>query len=322
MRRSGAEAGGNAVGDAIDPVLPRSFEARYASGVRRGASLGGGGMFFVAWQLGYLDALARHDIHIDRADRLVGTSAGSIVAATLAHRRLRRMYVQSEILAMAPGLMRVLFPAAAATPSQQAALALYLGSTDSDPETILAIGRAARDADTPDPDRIADELLLVVGDRWRSDALWMTAIDTGTGERCVLTRDTGIPVARGAAASSAVPGIFAPQTLAGRTCMDGGVGGTAVHLDLLAGADRVLVLSLYRDEELTGGLLTLAPGDLTRELDGLRASGTDTFFQAPEHHPMDVDGLMAPAGVPGAMAMGARQADDDVAMRGLAEFWG
>ena len=317
MRRDDGEADGTAV----DPVLARSFGARYGSGVHRGVSLGGGGMFFVAWQLGYLRTLARHDVHIDRADRLVGTSAGSIVAATVAHRRLDGMFAASRMLAMAPWLMRALFPADASTPSRQAALALYLGATDSSPATVLAIGRAARDADAPDPTVIADELILVAGDRWRSDGLWMTATDTETGERCVLTRDTGIPAGRGAAASSAVPGIYAPQPVAGRTFMDGGVGGRPSISTCWPEPTAALVLSLYRDEELTSGLLTLAPGDLTRELDGLRASGTEVFFQAPEHHPMDLAGLMAPAGVPDAMAMGARQAEDDVTSGGLADFW-
>jgi NTE family protein len=165
-------------------------------------------------------------------------------------------------------------------------------------------------------------LSLVIGERWASDSLWMTCVDALTGERCVATRASSISVALGAAASSAVPGIFTPQVIGGRKFMDGGVGGTAVHLDLLAGAGKALVLSLYRDPELTHGMLTLAPGDLECELTELKASGTEVFFQAPESHPMDVAGLMDPKAVPAAMAMGARQAQDDVETRGLATFWG
>jgi NTE family protein len=316
MRRNHAAPDGP-----TDLARPRSLGAAYGAGSRRAASLGGGGTFFVAWQLGYLQSLARHGVHIDTADRLVGTSAGSIVAATLAHGRLHEMFLKTEALSLAPELVRVLLPADARKPSQQAALDRYLQAADADPATIAAIGRAARAADTPGPATMVRDLFLVLGGHWGADALWMTAVDVDTGERCVVTRDTGVSVAHGAAASSAVPGIFAPQPLDGRTCMDGGVCGTAVHLDLLAGADRALVLSLYRDEELTEGMLTLAPGDLTRELDGLRASGTETFFQAPEHHPMDVAGLMDPTAVPDALAMGARQADGDVAARGIADFW-
>jgi NTE family protein len=278
-------------------------------------------MFFVAWQLGYLGTLARHDVHIARADRLVGTSAGSIVATSLAHGHLGAMFLETRVLSIVPSMIRVLFPAGTDKPSQRAALDLYLRADDSSPDTILAIGRAARVADTPNATMMTRNLLLVIGEHWGSEALWMTTVDIDSGERCVLTAATGVPVNHGAAASSAVPGIYAPQPIAGHTCMDGGVSGTVVHLDLLAGAKKALVLCLYRDEELTTGMLTLAPGELTGELDALRASGTEVFFRAPEHHPMDVAGLMDPKGLPAAMAMGARQAEADVADGGIVEFW-
>ena len=317
MRRDAGTPGGSAP----DPARPRSFAERYGDGVGLGASLGGGGTFFVAWQLGYLETLARHDVHIALADRLVGTSAGSIVATSLVRGDLHEMFLESKVLSLVPKMMRVLFPADAAKPSQQAAIDLYLHAQTSDVDTILAIGRAARAADTPGPATMVRHLFLVIGEHWSSEALWMTTVDVDSGERCVITAETGVPVSDGAAASSAVPGIFAPQPIAGRTCMDGGVCGTTVHLDLLAGARKALVLCLYRDDELTTGMLTLAPGDLTRELDALRASGTEIFFRAPEQHPMDIAGLMDPKAVPDAMAMGARQAAEDLATGGIAEFW-
>ena len=317
MRRDAGTAGGSAP----DPVRPRSFADRYGDGVELGVSLGGGGMFFVAWQLGYLETLARHDVDIARADRMVGTSAGSIVAARLAHGRLHEMFLEAKALSLVPGLTRMLLPTDTDKPSQQAALDRYLQAEDADIDTILAIGRAARAADTPGPTTMVRDLLLVIGEHWSSEALWMTTVDVDSGERCVITAETGIPVDKGAAASSAVPGIFAPQPIAEHTCMDGGVSGTTVHLDLLAGAGKALVLCLYRDEELTTGMLTLAPGELGHELDALQASGTAVFFQAPEHHPMDIAGLMDPKSVPDAMAMGARQAAEDVATRKIAEFW-
>ncbi len=284
-------------------------------------SLGGGGTYFVAWQVGYLRTLADGGIGIDGADRTVGTSAGSVVAATLAHHRLHTLYRESSLVSRAPAVMDRLFPSNVATPSQRRALDLYVGATESTPATVRSIGHAALAAVTPSADTMPRDLILVLGERWISDGLWMTCIDAFTGDRCVLTRSTGMSVALGAAASSAVPGIFPPQVIAGRKCMDGGVGGTAVHLDLLAGADKALVLSLYRDSELPHGMLTLAPGDLDRELTELKAAGTEVFFRAPERHPMDVDGLMDPAAVPAAMAMGVRQAEEDVEAGDLARFW-
>jgi NTE family protein len=309
------------VSDPEDPALPRSFEARYGEGVERGVSLGGGGTYFVAWQLGYLKSLADHGVRIDRADRVVGTSAGSVVAAAVAHERLRLTHAETALMSRIPSLINRLFPSRVDLSSQQRALDLYMSASDSEPSTIRSIGYAALAAVTPDTATMPRDLALVLGERWSSDALWMTCTDAYSGDRCVMTRSTSVSMALGAAASSAVPGMFAPQVIAGRKCMDGGVSGTAVHLDLLAGAGRALVLSLYRDPELTHGMLTLAPGDLDRELAALRATGTKVFFRAPERHPMDVDGLMDPKSVPGAMAMGSRQATEDVETEGLSDFW-
>lgn len=305
----------------MDLARPRSFEARYGSGVGRGVCLGGGGTFFVAWQLGYLKTLGDHGLRIDRADRLVGTSAGSIVAATLAHDRIHLLHAESQLMSRVPSVMNDLFPSRVDTPSQQVALNRYVQSADATPATVRSIGHAALAAVTPSAATMTRGLSLVIGERWTSESLWMTCVDALTGERCVATRASSISVALGAAASSAVPGIFSPQVIGGRKYMDGGVGGTAVHLDLLAGADKALVLSLYRDPDLTQGMLTLAPGDLDCELRELRASGTEVFFQTPTSHPMDVGGLMDPRAVPAAMAMGARQAEEDVDTGGLAAFW-
>jgi NTE family protein len=251
----------------------------------------------------------------------VGTSAGSVVAATVAHDRLNVLYRESALMSRAPGVMARLFPSSVDTLSQRRALDLYVQAADSTPDTVRTIGHAALAAVTPGTDTMPRDLGLVLGERWASDALWMTCVDTFTGDRCVMTRSTSLSVALGAAASSAVPGMFAPQVVAGRKCMDGGVGGTAVHLDLLAGAEKALVLSLYRDSELPHGMMTLAPGDLEHELAALQATGTEVFFRIPEHHPMDAEGLMDPRAVPDAMAMGVRQANEDVETGELARFW-
>src|SRR3982750_3735216 len=43
--------------------------------------LGGGGVTGVAWEIGLLHGLAEHGVDLSDADLLVGTSAGSVVAA-------------------------------------------------------------------------------------------------------------------------------------------------------------------------------------------------------------------------------------------------
>ncbi len=127
------------------------------------------------------------------------------------------------------------------------------------------IGHAALAAVTPAPEVTRRNIALVLGTgAWPSQALHITCVDAYTGERCVVTREAGATVARAVAASSAVPGIFAPQPIADRRCMDGGVSGTGLHLDLVAGAGRVLVLALVDGSDMTEGMMTSPAGGTTR----------------------------------------------------------
>jgi NTE family protein len=119
------------------------------------------------------------------------------------------------------------------------------------------------------------------------------------------------------AASCAVPGMAAPQPIGDRRCIDGGVSGTGTHLDLLAGAHRVLVLALSDGSEISVGMATNAPGAAQKELADLRSSGTEVILRTPEA--FDLEDLMTPTSVPGALAMGARQASADAAE--LSAFW-
>lgn len=303
----------------VDPALPRDFSARHGEGTDRGLSLGGGGLFFVAWQVAYLQTLANLGIRFNTADRVIGTSAGSLVASALTAGKLRRLHSEVSLLARAPALVSALAPASALTPSQNRALELFIAATDAEPETVRAIGHAALAAITPRADATRRNIALVLGPGgWPSDSLHITCVDAYTGERCVVTAATATTPARAAAASSAVPGIFAPQAIADRRCMDGGVSGSGVHLDLLAGSRRALVLSLTDGSRMDEAMMTLHPVEGKQELEDLKASGTDVMLRVPEE--VDLLNLMSPSAVPGALAMGARQAVADAGT--LASFWG
>jgi hypothetical protein len=91
--------------------------------------------------------------------------------------------------------------------------------------------------------------------------------------------------------------------------MDGGVSGSGTHLDLLAGADRVVVLSLVDPSPKPVGAMTQAPGAFETEVSRLKASGSQVFLRSPES--MDLTKLMDPKSVPEAIAMAKRQAAAD-----------
>ncbi|MGH9080087.1 MAG: patatin-like phospholipase family protein [Acidimicrobiales bacterium] len=303
---------------ALDIAVPRTFEAHYGENVDRGLCLGGGGLFFVAWQVAYLQTLMARGVRFDSADRVVGTSAGSMVAAALTAGRLKRLHTEISLLARVPALVSALAPASELSPSQQRALDLFLKATDGEPATLQEIGFAALAACTSSPTVLRRNIALVLGrTSWTSPMLQITCVDTYTGERCVVTRDSRIAVSLAVAASSAVPGIFPPQPIGDRRCMDGGVSGTGTHLDLLAGANRVLILSLTDGNDMNEGMMTLPRGGGAPEFEDLGATGTNVLLRTPAE--VDMLELMDPAAVPRALEMGTRQAVADVGV--LSDFW-
>ena len=301
------EAGG--VGD--DLAWPIDFTARYGAGLRLGLSLGGGGVFFVAWQIAYLHELRAHGIELDGADRVVGTSAGSLVASVLEADHLSRIYRELSVLAKVPKLIAALAPAGDLQPSQLRAVELFRAAADAAPATIREIGHAALAAQAPAASVMARNVGLLLGTRrWPSAQTHLTCVDAFTGERCVITKAARVGVGRAAAASSAVPGLFAPQPIGDRRCMDGGVSGTGLHLDVLAGSEKVVALALSDGSDVRQPMMTSAPGSTEREIAALRASGSALFLRTPAA--VDVAQLMDPAAVPEAIETGRHQAVADV----------
>ncbi len=289
---------------------PRDFDARYGDGLGLGVSLGGGGVFFVAWQVSYLHEVTRRGIDLAGADRVVGTSAGALVAAVLEAGRIRRMHAELTLLARFPKVLGALAPAGNLRPSQIRAAEAFRDAADAEPETVRAIGHAALAAQTSAPPVMARKLGLILASRkWPSAALHITCVDSYTGERCIVTKGARVGIARAVAASSAVPGLFAPQPIGERRCMDGGVSGSGTHLDLLAGSQRVVVLSLTDGRDVTQGMMTSAVGSTEKEFDALRASGSQVFYRVPAT--VDLKTLMDPAAVPDAIEMGRSQAASD-----------
>ena len=289
---------------------PIDFDRRHGRGKSHALVLGGGGLFFVAWQVGYLEGLSERGVDLGKAQILVGTSAGSLVAAIVAAGHLHRTAGQIDLLGKVPALLGLLAGGGDLAPSQLRALDRFATATDAEPETLQAIGRTALAAHAPPARRTRLALAAVLAlRRWPSPALHMTAADAFSGERLVIRHDSDIPVSQAAAASSAVPGLFSPQPLHDRWAVDGGVSGSGIHADLVAGAERVLVISLTGTVAQPEAAMTVAPGSQDREVEALEAAGGQALLRGPSR--VDRDELMDPKAVSDALQLGDQQAADD-----------
>ena len=214
--------------------------------------LGVGGILGEAWMWGYLGgAQQATGEDFRRAKQLIGTSAGSIVAARLAggedpRRGEERVHWDGEMEPeRRPGALRAAFERASrislGAVSPLAAPALAAATPGG------ALARAAVLARVPAGRIELHDLrsrLQALGPTW-DGRLNIVAVDRGSGRRVAFGSD-GAPeasVADAVAASCAIPGYFAPVEIGGREYVDGGVW-SPTNLDLArAGrADRVLCL--------------------------------------------------------------------------------
>lgn len=199
--------------------------------------LGGGGITGIAWELGILHGLAESGVDLTDADTVVGTSAGSVVGAQL-----------GSGLSLADLYAAQLEPADAELGgrlSRVAALKLVppFVLPGSGRDKLARVGRVARASHEPgsiDREGVIRSRLPVRD--WPERDLRITAVDTESGEFTVFTRDSGVDLVSAVAASCAVPTVWPPVEIAGRTYMDGGMRSTA-NIDVAAGADRVVVLA-------------------------------------------------------------------------------
>ena len=199
--------------------------------------LGGGGPLGEAWLRSLLAGLeAGSGWDLREADAFVSTSAGSIVAATLAAGRRPRTADASERAAdarkgtvpfLAPRGRAVGRPVAAVAGAVAPAVAAAL-----EPAGRLARGAVLRRGPVPTREipRLA-AFLDELGATW-DGRLRVTAVDRASGKRVVFGAP-GAPAAtvtQAVLASCAVPWVFAPQRIDGRDYVDGGAW-SAANLD-------------------------------------------------------------------------------------------
>jgi NTE family protein len=232
--------------------------------------LGGGGVTGVAWELGVLLGLAERGVDLTGADRVIGTSAGSVVGAQVATGvDVRERW--SAQLAPPDGEIAASFGAAVWLRLVAAAV---LGPPA--PDRMRArIGRYALQASrVPEEARRAVIAARLPVHEWPERDLRLVAVDTADGRSRVFDRAAGVPLVDAVAASCAVPGVWPPVTVDGRRYMDGGVRSVA-NADLAAGADRIVVIA-----PLVAGIGPLAP--VPAQVERLRAGGAAVALVEPD----------------------------------------
>ena len=195
---------------------------------RRALVLAGGGLAGIAWETGVLCGIADESPTAARllleSDVLVGTSAGSAVAAQVSSGcTLEELFARqvAEISAeIDPGVdidaITELFLAALGGPRTS--------QPDQTREQMKRIGAVALATETV-PEAVRREVISqrLPSHDWPDRVLRLTAIDTATGELVVFDRNSGVELVDAVAASCAVPGACPPVTIAGRRYMDGGI---------------------------------------------------------------------------------------------------
>jgi NTE family protein len=236
--------------------------------------LGGGGVAGVAWTTGLLLGLAEHGQDLTGADLLVGTSAGSVVAAQVASGRpLAELYARQAD----PAQQTAEIPAEIDFEKFAADFGgAVTGATDP-AEVRRAVGKLAMAAQTvPEAERRAVIAARLPVHEWPSQRVVIVAVDAETGEPRRFDRESGVSLVDAVAASCAVPGVWPPVTIEGRAYVDGGVR-SAENADYATGFSRVTVVSpLGADAPLP------MEKPLLEVLDDLRAGGAEVTLITPD----------------------------------------
>lgn len=271
--------------------------------------LGAGGLVGQAFHLGALAALQELTGYDPRrADILVGTSAGALVAAGLAG-ELSVADLRAEVLGLPlstqgrarrhGGRPALRMPSATADPPTRAPLA---------PGVLMA---AARRPFTVRPGALASGLLppgrlstagiygavvAVHGDAWPARDLRLCAVRAHDGRRVVFgTPDApGTDVGTATAASCAIPGWFAPVRVGGDAYVDGGVHSPSNADVVLRDRPRLVLIS----SPLTGvlrpradvGMRLAVRRYLAQEVRRLRRAGCDVVVLQPGERDLEVMG--------------------------------
>lgn len=302
-------------------VFPIPATSPLGTGKARAISFGGGGEWFTFWTLAYCMQAKDQGVDLENVDLTIGTSAGSIVGSFVSSATVSEAYSRLAPLAANPDVLAKMVVTDTGAPSQQRATEVLRSATSTDYQSLLEIGRAAMAArNTPVADYTAALTRLLGGTNWPSHKHHTTAVDCYTTELVVVSSDSGIDIATACAASSALPGINGPVWLGDHYCMDGGVSSSSTHSDILAGAQRIIIFSLFSAPPPSGSFgltMRVNSNEIHDEVSFLESTGSKVKLICAD--PDAGTDFMDPAQLAHAMALGAERAQNDITE--LKSFW-
>lgn len=195
---------------------------------KRALVLAGGGVAGIAWETGVLCGIAEASPVAGQAllesDVLIGTSAGSAVAAQISS----GVGLDELFARQVDGPSAEIDPGVGVDAIGELILAAVTEPNTSKPQQLQRIGAGALAAQTiTEPVRRDVIALRLPSHDWPDRELRITAIDIATGGLVVFDRSSGVDLVDAVAASCAVPGAWPAVTIGDRRYMDGGIGSTA-----------------------------------------------------------------------------------------------
>ncbi|MCP5026991.1 MAG: hypothetical protein GY929_11975 [Actinomycetia bacterium] len=281
-----------------------------------GLVLGAGGVVGSAYHAGSLAALAdQTGWDPRRATVIVGTSAGSGIGATLRaglpvidqFNRVVGRPISPDTSRRIEGMPSLQLPApqevslrpAPASPTMVARSILRRGRVR--PGVALAGGLPRGRVPT---DVVATRVNWLHDQHWPTDALWICAVELGSGQRVVFGRNRhDADVGTAVAASSAIPGFFAPVAVGRQEFVDGGTHSPTnldltadLHLDLVVAVSPMSATRSAQGRDLSSLNRGLHARTLAGEVRRVRQAGTPVLVLQPTRSDRAVmgDQLMDP----------------------------
>jgi NTE family protein len=214
------------------------------SNITRALVLGGGGASGNAWAIGVIAGLFDAGLDVTQADLVIGTSAGSTVAAQITSPTGPTELLAAILASVPQAAGRV--PIGPAANHMERTGAMIAAARDA-ADMRRRMGAAALEMDAAGDGPVQAQWRATVAarlpsQRWPEQPMLIVAVDAHTGEPVVFDRHSGVELADAVAASCANGFGVPPYTIGERRYIDGGYRANE-NADLTAGYARVLILS-------------------------------------------------------------------------------